>query len=966
MLPGMKRSHCLVLLTLLTGLGFAQAPKRALGLDNLLAWKSIAGTALSRDGAWFAYRETALQGNGEAVFRQTHGAKVYRFNLGEPPEPAAGRGGPGRGGRGGPAAFANLALSSDGHFGAFLAYPTHAQQQRLRRQHQPIEMHAGLVNLATGQEFDFPRIRRFAFSGDNPDWIALQTLPPPRPANSAAPAPGRGAAPAEPSPGTDLILRQLATGQQMDIGNVGDFAFNRQGQYLAWTVSSHDRTGNGIEYRDLRTGVVRPLDGGSRAVYTGLNWNARGTALAVLRGTDAQGFLDKRYDVLGFTQFGPAGPRPVVFAPSAAPNFPAGFAVSPHRSPSWTDHLDALLFGIAKMTPAAPSPGRGGRAAAAPNRAVDLILWNYQDPRLQSQQIVQEPQDRNFSYLAEYRIASHRFIRLADATVRDATPAPHDHFALGRSIAPYELKSHLDGQPYADIYGINLATGARWLALRRARWPQEISPDGTHFAYYQNGNYYVYDLATRRGADLTAKLPTSFVNTEDDHNLDRPPVPFVGWSRDSRALLLSDNWDLWEVPIDGRAAFNLTGDGKAQAIRYRRPLNFDLAHDPTALGFDLSQPLYLDAYGEWTKKDGIAVVEPGKPGARRLSFDHASYGPPIKAQNAPVYLYTRQTYAAPPDYYATNPSFAPGARLTHLGAQQKPFLWTSGTLLVNYLGFNGQRLQGALHLPPNYVKGKQYPMIVEFYEKMSQNAFQYLRPALVSDGFNIAEYLSNGYAVFDPDIAYKLNDPGISSSLCLEHAVQAAIATGVPDPAHIGIHGHSWGGYQTAFVITQTHLFAAAVAGAPLTDMISMYDIIYKNSGVTNGQIFEASQGRFTGPPWDHWAAYTRNSPVANVKNVATPLLMVSDYHDGAVDFTQGIEFFDALRRLHKPVVLLDYPSQNHLLAKRADQKDYTVRMQQFFDHFLKGAPLPSWYAKGVPALQMASYIQAFEKKYEK
>jgi len=953
---------------MLAGFGLAQAPKRAVELDDLLAWKGIAGTALSNDGAWFAARETALEGNGTAVFRQTRGAKVYRLSLGEPPEAAGGRGGPGRGGRGGAGGFSNLALSSDGHYGAFLAYPTHAEQVQLRRQHKPIEMHAGIVNLATGQEVDIPRVRRFAFSGDNPGWIALQKLP--APAAGAGSAPGRGGALSEAAPGTDLILRQLATGQQMDIGNVGDFAFNRQGQYLAWTVSSEDRTGNGIEYRDLRTGAVRSLDGGSQAAYAGLNWNEKGTALAALRGLEAKGFQDKRYDVLGFTQFGPDGPRKVVFAPSAATNFPAGFAVSPHRNPSWTENLDALLFGIHKMTPAAPPAsagrGRGGAAAADTSQSVDLVLWNYQDPRLQSQQIVQEPQDRNFSYLAEYRIASHRFLRLADKRVREVAPAPHDRYALGRNIAPYELESHLDGQSYADVYVVNLATGARSLALKRARWPEEVAPDGAHFAYYQDGNYYVYDMAMAKGTNLTKTVPTSFVNTEDDHNLDRPPVPFVGWSRDSRAMLLSDYWDLWKVPIDGGAAVNLTGDGKTNAIRYRRPVNFDLAQDPTALGFDLTKPLYLDAYGEWTKKDGIAVVEPGKPGARCIQFDQAAYSSPVKAKDAPVYLYTRQTYADPPDYYSTDASFAPGARLTDLAAQQKPFLWTSGTILVNYTGSKGERLQGALHLPPNYVKGKQVPMIVEFYEKMSQNAYQYIRPALSAAGFNIAEYLSNAYAVFDPDIAYKLDDPGISSSICLENAVKAAIATGVPDPAHIGIHGHSWGGYQTAFVITQTHLFAAAVAGAPLTDMISMYDIIYKNSGETNGQIFEASQGRFTGPPWDHWAAYTRNSPVANVKNVTTPLLMLSDFHDGEVDFTQGIEYFDALRRLQKPVVLLDYPSQNHTLSKRADQKDYTVRMQQFFDHFLKGAPLPGWYAKGVPALRMADYMKAFEKKYER
>lgn len=300
-------------------------------------------------------------------------------------------------------------------------------------------------------------------------------------------------------------------------------------------------------------------------------------------------------------------------------------------------------------------------------------------------------------------------------------------------------------------------------------------------------------------------------------------------------------------------------------------------------------------------------------------------------------------------------------KLSDFGAGQKPFLWSSGTILVDYTGYKGDHLQGALHLPPDYVKGRQYPMVVEFYEKMSQNANQYIRPT--ANGFSISYYNSNGYAVFDPDITYKLNEPGISAAGCLVNAVKAAIATGVPDPKRIGIHGHSWGGYQTAFTITQTNLFAAAAAGAPLTDMISMYGVIYKNTGVTNGQIFEASQGRFTGPPWDLWDVYTRNSPVANVKNVTTPLLMLSDLGDGAVDFTQGMEYFNALRRLHKPVVLLDYPSQNHSLAKRADQKDYTVRMKQFFDHYLKDGPMPDWYSNGVPALQMADYLKNFERQ---
>jgi hypothetical protein len=961
MLPRMKRT--LLILPMALGMGFAaaaaQAPKRALELDDLLAWKNVTGTALSHNGAWFAYRENGAVGDGSAVFRQTHGATVYRFNLGELPLPA-GRGMPGRGGRGG---AANLGFSSDARFGAYLAYPTHAQQAALRKQHKPSVMHAGVVNLATGKETTVARVRRFAFSGSNPDWIALQkAAPAPGGAGGAAGRGGRGGGaaggPPKYTPGTDLILRNLRTGEVLDIGNVGDFAFDRQGRYLAWTVSSPDKSGNGVEYRDLRTGAVRTLDSQAGAVYTQLAWNEKGTALAVLRGTGVKGFQDRRYDVLGFTHFGPDGATKTVFAPAAAANFPKGFAVSPDRAPAWTENLNALLFGIHRLRPVA---GKAPDAA----ESVDLEIWNYQDPRLQSEQIVEEGRDRNFSYLCEFRPAEQRFIRLADRTVKNVTAAPHDRYAIGLSIAPYELESHLNGQTYADIYVIDLATGKRTLALRKARWGEHAAPDGTQFAYYRNGNWFDYNMATGASRNLTATAPVSFVNVEDDHNLKQPPAPFVGWSRDSRDLLLSDLWDIWKVPVDGGAAVNLTGDGKTDGIRYRNPVNFAAEYDPAALGFDLTQPLYLNAYGEWTKKDGIAVVRPGQAGAHRIMFEEAAYGALSKAKDAPVYLYTRQTYRQPPEFYATDASFAPGAKLTDLAAQVKPFRWTSGTILVNYAGYGGVRLQGALHLPPDYVKGRQYPTIVEFYEKMSQNAYTFIRPAVESDGFNIAEYLSNGYAVFDPDIHYKVDDPGISSSVCLENAVKAAIATGVPDPKHIGIHGHSWGGYQTAFVITQTHLFAAAVAGAPLTDMISMYGIVYKNAGITNGQIFEASQGRFSGPPWKLWAAYTRNSPIYGVENVTTPLLMVSDFDDGAVDFTQGMEFFNNLRRAHKRVVLLDYPSQNHLLAKRADQNDYTVRMKQFFDHFLKGAPLPSWYAKGVPALDMRSYLKGFVAKYE-
>ncbi|HXR97491.1 MAG TPA: prolyl oligopeptidase family serine peptidase [Terriglobales bacterium] len=941
------------------------AQQRPIGLDDIMAWKGTAGTAVSNNGAWFGYRLTSLEGDGQVVFRESHGDKQYTFNIGEAPVPPYGGGGGGRGG----GAAANLAFSSDGHYAAFLAYPTHAAQAALRRQRKPIETHAGLVDLATGKEVNFARVRRFAFSGDNPAWVAMQKLPP-APANAGAGggAAGRGgrggAANTESDPeGTDLILRELASGQEANLGSVGEFSFNRAGRYLAWTIAATDKAGNGVQYRDLTTGSTRSLDSDDQAIYRHLTWNETGTALAALKGTQDRAWQEKVYSVIGFTHFdGEAAPREVVFDPAKATGFPEGMSVSPNRAPAWSDDLQSFSFGIRALKPREPGANAADDAAAPapaddPADKVNLVIWNYQDPRLQSEQIVEASQDENFSYLAEYRLDSGKFIRLADDTVREVTIAPHQRFAVGRSVAPYELMSHLDGQRFTDLYTIDLASGERKLAIQKCRYPDGVSPDGTRFAYYQDGNYWDYDMASGTSRNLTAGVATSFINHEDDHNVVNPPEPMLGWTSDSRNLLLSDGWDIWRVPVAAGAAANLTGDGKQQQIRYRQPMILDEDQH----GYNLSKPLYLEAYGEWTKKNGLALITPGQPGAHRIMFDEAAYGGLVKAKKADDYFFTRQTYQDAPDYYVADATLTNPRRLTQLGDQQKPFLWSSGTILVNYTSAKGDKLQGALHLPADYQKGKQYPTIVYYYEKMSQNAFEYARPT--GNGFSISAYNSNGYAVFDPDITYKVNDPGMSAVWCLVPAVKAAIATGVVDAKHVGIHGHSWGGYQTAFTVTQTDMFAAAIAGAPLTDMISMYDLVYKNSGVTNGEIFEASQGRFSSGPWDNWEAYTRNSPVAQVKNVHTPLLILSDDTDGAVDFTQGMEYFNALRRLGKPVVLLEYPGENHSLARRANQKDYTVRMKEFFDHYLKDAPMPVWYGKGIPHIAMADYLNSLQEK---
>jgi len=329
-----------------------------------------------------------------------------------------------------------------------------------------------------------------------------------------------------------------------------------------------------------------------------------------------------------------------------------------------------------------------------------------------------------------------------------------------------------------------------------------------------------------------------------------------------------------------------------------------------------------------------------------------------KAKDADVYLYTRQTSVDFPNYYVANADFKGGRQITDANPQQKEFAWTSGVKLINYTSAKGDKLQGALYLPANYQPGKKYPLLVTIYEKRSNLANTYVSVNETSTP-NRSLYTSRGYAVLDPDIVYRVNDPGMSAVWCVIPAVKAAIGTGMIDSTNVGLWGHSWGGYQTAFLVTQTNIFKAAIAGAPLTNMVSMYASVYWNTGNSDAGIFESSQGRFKGNFIDNYEAYIRNSPVFHADKVKTPLIILADDKDGAVDFNQGITYYNTLSQLKKNVILLEYVGENHGLARPVNMKDYAARQKEWFDHYLKAAAAPDWITKGIPRIKLEDELKA-------
>ena len=922
-----------------------KAPK-AVQLQDILNWKTIRSVVISDDGKWFAYQVSPNDGDSQLFVRQTDGDKKYSFPVGET-----------RGTR--------IKFSRDSKWIAFAISPTKKEKKKLKKQKKKAHNDFILLNLATGEKKKFKNVSQFSFSKENPEWLAF--------AKHSAKKGKNG------TKGKDVILYHLPNGEQFNIGNVSQFSFNKKGTLLAWTVDAADRSGNGVFLRDLKTNVVKALDNDSTE-YRGLNWNEEGTALAVLKGKDDKKYEDKLYSIVGFKNLLKKYPTKIVFTSSENESFPDGMTVSPNRSPRWTDDLDAILFGIHELKKKEDTKKDTAKDTSTTKVAekdstkkskskhkkppkVDkedipgLVIWHWKDKRLQPMQQVQLGQDKNFNYLCIYRVDDKKFIRLADDDIRNVMAAPKQKFAIGFDNREYELSGNLDGRRYQDIYVFDLKTGKKTLALKKNRWNFGPSPDGTHFLYYEKGNFHTYDMRTGRTYNITANVPTTFIDTEDDHNVIDPPVRPVGWVKDGKAVLLSDAWDVWLIPVHGGKSKNLTMDGKKEKIRYRRRFRLD----PEEKGIDLSQPQYFQMYGEWTKWNGIARIDHGKPGAKKLLWDKAYFGRLMKAKDSGTYVYTKESDLEFPDYRVADKNLKNAKQITNIGEQVKNYLWSAGSKLINYVSDKGDTLQAALFLPANYEEGKSYPTIVYIYEKLSQRMYYFSN--LRTGGFEKSFYTSNGYAVLMPDIVYKVNDPGMSAVWCVLPALKAAIATGVVDKDHVAIHGHSWGGYQTAFLITQTDAFAAALAGAPLTNMISMYSSVYWNSGSANQPIFESSQGRFTGGYWDNLEAYTRNSPVYYAENVTTPLLLLHNDKDGAVDWNQGIEYFNTLRRLGKPVVMLQYKGENHGVRKPQNRIDYTVRMKEFFDHHLMGKPAPEWWEKGISYLKLDDYLKDCVRK---
>ena len=954
----MRKLLLVAVLAACTAVATGAQTRPAISRADYGQWESLSPSGLSPDGAWAGY--TISRGN------RTTELRIVRLSDRLTKSVPSGSG---------------LAFAAGSRWAAASVSYTEAEQEKMRASRQPIQSKLALVNLQSGELTTTDGVASFNFSRDG-KYLAMRRYPAgssgspgspgaaPGPAPAPAPA-APAAAPAETEPlGVTVIVRDLASGRDTTFGNVGETAWQAAdtGHLLAMTIAAEGQTGNGVHLFDPETTVLRVLESAT-AGYNGLTWRQDSADLVVLRSKSDQGREGFNHQILAWRGIGTSTEQTLKYDPAAAQGgLPADKRIVSFRRPSWSDDGTMIFAGVAEWTVRRPPAGRGRGAApvadkpatppAPPPPAVDpdepagVDIWHWMDVDVMARQKLSAAADRRRSLLAVWHVdpasanSFVRFVQIGQSWTEAVQPVRRTKIAYVEEWKSYAMDRSI-GRPAADLYVADLETGTRTkLESRVHDGYAQMSPTGKYVLFLRDDQYWLLDVSTKSTKNLTKAIATSFIDRESDQTVkQKPPFGVAGWARGDRAVLLNDKFDIWELPTDGSRATRLT-NGAADQVRHRLVrLN---AEDEWV---DLDKPLVVSLFGTWSKKSGYGIVQPDTGTATRAIWLDQSVTGLAKAPKADVYTYIAQTHEDSPDLFLTDATLAAGKQITATNEFQSKFAWSKGQI-VEYKTDKGLRLQGALYYPAGYEPGKRYPMVVYMYERLSDSVHRYVAPS-DRDYYNTTVFTSQGYFVLQPDIVFRPREPGLSVVECVTAAVRQVAGLGLIDATKVGIVGHSWGGFDAAYLATRTNgVFAASVAGAAITNLVSNYGNHHWSSGIAETDHIETGQQRMEVPLYDDFEAYVRNSAVFNVQNMTTPLMLMTGDSDGTVFWHQAVELYNIARRAKKNVVMLVYTGEDHGLRQRKNQVDYQQRILAWFGHYLKGEPAPAWIASGQTYLE--------------
>jgi dipeptidyl aminopeptidase/acylaminoacyl peptidase len=892
------------------------AQKKPLDHTVYDSWESVGVKQLSANGQWAGY----------TIVKQEGDANLYLNSLSNSAKITVPRG-------------EQLKFTADSKFAAFLIKPLFAatRQEKIKKK-KPEEMSKdslGFVNLTTNAVTKIARVKSFKIPEDAGNFLAYQ--------KEAAVDTGKTKDKKESS---DLILRNLLSGIERTFKYVSAYEISKNGKQLIFTSpgSKKDITAKaGVFVYNTEKGTLKTLVN-AKGNFSGFVFDHDGEQIAFLGETSPEKTEVKDYGVyynsltLDTAQ---------VLVDNEIEGLPAKWTVSGDGKLAFSKEGTKLFFGIAPLK-------RAKDTTLVDFEHAKVDVWGYKDDYLQPMQLKNSDKESKRSYLSVIDIFSSdpKVIPLTDLKMPESSMVKDGDASFVLTSTDYgnRIQSQWTGARIRDYYLVDIKTAARKKIITALDGDAFPSPAGNYILYFDKKTslWSTYTVATGKVTVLNTDSKVKFADEDNDVPDDPSAYGLAGWTEDDKQVLIYDRYDIWSFNPDGKSAPKMitNGFGRQHKITFRYE-----KLDTEERFITRKDDIWLSAFNNDTKEYGFYRTHAGDSKNPELAvMAKFKYSNLVKAKGAERYIFDKANYTTSPNVYVSTDLKAE-TKLSNTNPQQASYNWGTSEL-VKWTTPRGYQSEGILYKPENFDPSKKYPMIVYFYEKLSEGLYNYVPPAPTPSRLNISYFVSNGYLVFAPDISYEKGYPGKSAEEFINSGVEALKKNSWVDGAKIGIQGQSWGGYQVAYLITRNNMYAAAWSGAPVVNMTSAYGGIRWESGMNRQFQYEKTQSRIGATLWDKPELYIENSPLFSIPKVNTPVVIMSNDADGAVPWYQGIEMFTALKRLGKPAWLLNYNNEAHNLVLRQNRKDIQIREQQFFDYYLKGAKAPVWMTSGIPATE--------------
>ena len=880
---------------------FAQNASKSLTVDDLVTWQRITDREISDNGKWVACKMEPWEGDATVYLYAAQGQETATFSPAD-----------------------KFAFSASSGYLVVTQTPgksTVDSLKVLKTKEDKMPMNTLVIYSVAGKKETIDSLKTFKLA-DEADWIAYQR--------------GRK--------DSTLYVRSLDGSKTFQFPTVTDFQFAKKSGMLYYTSAAEGEAG--IFTLNPEKGSPALIKEG-KGVFKQTTFDEKGERLAFLYCADK----DSSYKALSLWLSEHNAPAKEI-ATRGNKAFPAEWVINENGMLQFSKSASRLFFGTS------PEPRQKDTTQLAENRP-NVQVWSWDEPVQYTVQNYNKEKDLKKSYQAVYNLGNGSIFQLANEELPNIQLGNEGDAALAllSTSRPYSLSSMWEARTRSDYYTVSLDNGERKQIAQADYGRFRLSPQGKYAYWYGETDSCWYTIALAEGKRYRLTTPESFPAWDEENDVPNHPYAHgaAGWTANDQNLLIYDRYDIWKFdPPAATSPINLTVNGRKEKLSYRLE-----QLDKEARFIDLGKPQLLKGFNETTKGYGFYNARLSAPAApKTLLAGNYMLRSINKAKNTDDVIYTMETFQQYPDIHYSTLAFKKSVQLTQGDKQQEGFIWGTAEL-VSWISLDGRPLEGVVYKPANFDPNKKYPMMVNFYERNSETLYNYRMPEPHRSTIDYHLYNSNEYVIFNPDIRYVDGYPGESCYNCLMPGITMMIAKGYINEKGIGAQGHSWGGYQVAYLATRTNLFSAIESGAPVVNMFSAYGGIRWGSGMARSFQYEHTQSRLGATPWSSPLRYLENSPLFTMDKVQTPILIMHNDADGHVPWYQGIEYFVAMKRLGKPCWLLNYTGEPHWPMHMANRIDFQRRMFQFFNHYLKNQKMPKWMSEGVPAVE-----QPFELGY--